>query len=233
MRMSEFLDDMPGLRAIVRSAPEPRREELRIRIRFAPSPACKKEYERWRRQFLHACVEVGFCPPVRFYKPKKCIVFWAEAVTRGAHGEESFPVGYLLMITDSRWRGFIYDAYVARPWRGMGIGTALVRAAVMLVKEKRGPKVKAIVLEPEVAARLKAYGIDYDPRACRRILEKNGFREKEAGLYEISITELLKKEAEEKTGARLGSAGLNDDMNGVADLDAGSVAVEAEPPGDT
>lgn len=158
-------------------------QKVRVRITFSESRSCIREYREYRRQLLIACLEHGHCQRSRWYKPHKCFLFKAEADV----GDRRIAVGYLMLVIDKVRRGLIYDLYVARAWRRKGIGTALVKAAIALLRTLNSPKIKAVIPDKDIAEVMINQGIDVTPEACRRLLEKMGFRQSPMGDYVLNL----------------------------------------------
>ena len=185
--------DPSRVRQLVSEAPSELPEKVRVRIRWLESLACRREYERARQDMMRICLETGVCPPGRLFKAYKCIMFRAEALV----GDRLLPVGYLLLVVNKSWDGIIYDVYVARAWRNMGIGTALVKAAVLMTAKKKGRTLKAMLPNERLVQVLRLYGADINVTACRRILEKNGFEMRDPGLYVIRLERVREQLARE------------------------------------
>jgi len=177
--VAEGLTETAALRREVINAPSIIPKKVKVKIRFQESRSCIREYLEFQKKLMMACLDSGACMRTKWYEPYKCIMFRAEALV----GDRMVAVGYLYLILNYTKHGLIYDLYVARAWRRKGIGSALVKAAILYGKKINSPKIKAIVPDEETAEMMRLQGIDVNPEACEKLLKKLGFIERGDGVY--------------------------------------------------
>lgn len=195
--------DTYKIRSEVASAPSIVPPEVKIRITVVQSRQCIREYNMFRDRMNAICIATGRCRRNIWYKPYKCWIFLADAVI----DDYKAAVGYLFLIEDRARKALIYDMYVDKAWRGLGIGQALVKAAIRFAMQRNIIKIKAILPDEDAAKIIRLHGMDMTLPVAEHILVKYGFEPRGDDEYVLHITKKrewleqvleLRKQVEEK-----------------------------------
>ena len=134
------------------------------RIDTYVAPRCREEFNRTRALSIILGKMLGVpgepAPPA------------AECLQLRALDGSGRMLGFLELVLTEDGGAWIHFMYVHKQCRGRGIGSRLVDRAIELARRWQRSYLAAVVADET----LRALGLDVEPEAMRRLLQKRGFR---------------------------------------------------------